>query len=80
MNEDMYVLLAEINKGRLPAYHRLDVSLKKKFFIGERNVVEANASVTNLYDYWNIFYIDRQTANIIYQLPILYSVGVAWSF
>jgi hypothetical protein len=79
-NEELYILLAELNKGRFPAYHRLDVSLKKKFFIGERHVVELNASVTNLYDYSNIFYVDRLTANIIYQLPILYSIGVGWSF
>jgi len=79
-NEEIYIQLADLNKGRLPAYHRLDVSVKKKFFLGERNVLEASVSVTNLYDYWNIFYVDRLTANIIYQLPILYSVGVAWSF
>jgi len=79
-NEDIYTLLADINKGKLPAYHRLDLSLKKKFFFGERNILELNASVTNVYDYSNIFYVDRLTANIIYQLPILYSVGVAWSF
>jgi len=79
-NEELYVLLADINKGRLPAYHRLDVSLKKKFYLGERNIIELNASITNLYDYSNIFYIDRLTANIIYQLPVLYSIGVAWSF
>ena len=79
-NEEIYIQLAELNKGRLPAYHRLDISMKKKFFLGERNVIEASVSVTNLYDYQNIFYVDRLTANVIYQLPILYSVGVAWSF
>ncbi|MDR2970636.1 MAG: TonB-dependent receptor [Bacteroidales bacterium] len=79
-NEEIYTLLADINKGRLPAYHRLDISLKKKFFLGERSTIEVNASVTNIYDYSNIFYVDRLTANIIYQLPILYSIGVAWSF
>jgi hypothetical protein len=79
-NEEIYIHLADINQGRLPAYHRLDISLKKKFFIGERHVVELNASVTNVYDYYNIFYVDRLTADIIYQLPILYSVGVSWSF
>jgi len=79
-NEELFIYLAEINKGRLPAYHRLDLSLKKKFFIGERHVIDVNLSVTNLYDYYNIFYVDRLTANIIYQLPILYSIGVGWSF
>ena len=79
-NEEIFIYLADINLGRLPAYHRLDMSLKKKFFIGERNTVELSASVTNVYSYYNIFYVDRLTANVIYQLPILYSIGVAWSF
>ena len=79
-NEELYILLADINQGRLPSYHRLDISLKKKFFMGERHLIELNASVTNVYNYQNIFYVDRKTAGIIYQLPILYSIGVAWSF
>jgi len=79
-NEELYIYLAQINKGRLPAYHRLDLSLKKKFFIGERHTIDLNASITNLYSYNNIFYVDRLTANIIYQLPIIYSIGVGWSF
>jgi hypothetical protein len=79
-NEEIYILLADINKGRLPAYHRLDVSLKKKFFLGERNIIELSASATNLYSYKNIFYVERLTTNIIYQLPILYSIGFGWSF
>jgi hypothetical protein len=79
-NEELYVKLAELNKGRLPAYHRLDFSFKKKFFLGERHVIEAIASISNVYNYSNIFYVDRLTANVIYQLPILYSFGVAWSF
>jgi hypothetical protein len=79
-NEEIFIQLAEINKGRFPAYHRLDVSVKKKFFLGERNVIDLSISVTNLYDYWNIFYVDRLTADVIYQLPILYSIGVGWSF
>jgi hypothetical protein len=80
-NEEIYILLSdEINKGRLPVYHRLDIGLKKKFFIGERNVIDISATVANLYSYYNIFYVDRLTADIIYQLPILYSIGVGWSF
>ena len=79
-NEDVFIMLADINKGRLPAYHRLDLSLKRKFFLGERNIIEVSASATNIYSYSNIFYVDRLTANIIYQLPILYSLGFSWSF
>jgi hypothetical protein len=79
-NEEVYIELADLNQGRLPAYHRLDISLKKKFFLGERHIIEASASATNVYNYSNIFYVDRLTSKIIYQLPILYSVGVVWSF
>ncbi|MCL2436073.1 MAG: TonB-dependent receptor [Lentimicrobiaceae bacterium] len=79
-NEQIYIKLADLNMGRLPAYHRLDMSVKRKFFLGERNVIELSASVTNVYNYSNIFYVDRLTANVIYQLPILYSIGFAWSF
>lgn len=79
-NESMYLLLDELNKGKLPDYHRLDFSIKKKFFIGERNTIELNASITNLYNYDNIFYVDRSSGSIIYQLPLLYSFGVNWSF
>jgi len=79
-NEELYIKLADINLGRLPAYHRLDLSLRKKFFIGERNVIDVNASITNVYSYKNIFYVDRLTSKIIYQLPILYSIGFGWSF
>lgn len=79
-NEDLYYLLAELNGGRLPAYHRMDFSMKKKIFLGERNTIDLSASLTNVYNYKNIFYVDRVTSNIIYQMPILYSFGVTWSF
>lgn len=79
-NEDLYYLLAELNGGRLPAYHRMDFSMKKKIFLGERNTLDLSASLTNVYNYKNIFYVDRVTSNILYQMPILYSFGVTWSF
>ena len=79
-NEEIYFLLDELNKGKLPDYHRLDLSIKKKFYIGERNLIELSGSVTNVYNYKNIFYVDRVTNGKIYQLPLLYSVGFSWSF
>ncbi len=79
-NQDMYVLLSDLNEGQLPNYHRLDLNIKKKFFIGERHLVELNLSATNVYNYQNIFYVNRVSQDIIYQLPIVYSLGVAWSF
>ncbi len=79
-NNDMYFLLGELNQGKLPSYHRLDFNLKKKFFIGEHNLIELNLSITNVYNYKNIFYVNRVSQDIIYQLPLLYSLGVTWSF
>ena len=54
--------------------------MKKKFYLGERNVIDLSASVTNVYNYKNIFYVDRITSEKIYQMPVLYSFGVTWSF
>lgn len=79
-NEDLYYLLANLNGGRLPSYQRMDFSMKKKFYLGERNVIDLSASVTNVYNYKNIFYVDRITSEKIYQMPVLYSFGVTWSF
>ena len=66
--------------GRLPAYHRLDLSIKKKYYLGKNTVLETTFSVTNVYDRQNIFYADRITNQNIYQLPILPSFGVNFSF
>lgn len=79
-NEEISFLLADLNKARLPDYHRLDMNIKKKFYLGERNIIELNVGATNVYNYSNIFYVNRISNKIIYQLPILYSVGVSWSF
>lgn len=79
-NENMGFFLADLNAARLPDYHRLDINFKKKFHIGERNILELNVGATNLYDYHNIFYVNRVTNGVIYQLPILYSFGLNWSF
>ena len=79
-NESLDFLLADLNGGRLPDYHRMDISLKKKFFIGEHNTIDISVSATNIYSYNNIFYVNRATNDIIYQLPILYNVGLTWSF
>jgi hypothetical protein len=79
-NEDLSFSLSELAQGRLPNYHRLDISIRKKFFLGERHVIDISLSATNVYNYYNIFYVNRVTNNIIYQLPILYNVGISWQF
>ena len=79
-NEDLYFLLAELNQARLPNYHRLDIGAKKKFHIGERNTLELSVSFSNIYNYKNIFYVNRISNEVIYQLPFLYYFGLTWRF
>jgi len=80
VNEDLGILYADLNTGRLPTYHRLDVGLKKIFTLGRYTKLEANLSVTNVYDRANIFYVDRVTGEKVYQLPIMPSIGVMFYF
>lgn len=79
-NEDVYFLLADFNQSRLPSYHRLDIGAKKKFYLGQRHTLEASISMTNVYNYKNVFYVNRTTNDIIYQLPFLYYFGLTWRF
>jgi len=79
-NEDVYFLLAGLNQSRLPSYHRLDLGAKKKFFLGQRQTLELSLSMTNVYNYKNIFYVNRITNDVVYQLPFLYYFGVTWRF
>lgn len=70
----------ERNGGRLPNYHRLDISLKRRFILGKHASLEITASVTNVYDRRNIFYFDRIEFERIDQLPILPSLGAKFTF
>ncbi len=77
---DVSTLLGTFNSQRLPAYHRLDVTVKKQFTFKNEDVLEVIASVTNVYDRNNIFYINRVTNKTIYQFPILPSMGISYKF
>jgi len=80
-NGSINVLLAnDVNGGRLTWYQRLDISVKRKFLISKTNSVDATFSVTNVFDRKNIFYADRLTNTIVYQLPIFPSLNVTWHF
>src|SRR6056297_3355835 len=70
----------QINGGRLPTYHRLDLSLKKTWNLSKYGAIELNASVTNAYDRRNIFFFDRVEYDRVDQLPIMPSLGVTYRF
>jgi hypothetical protein len=63
-----FILLAERNAGRLPDYHRLDLSISKKIQI---NNVKLNFDVSalNVYNRKNLFYFRRDTGERVDMLP-----------
>ncbi len=77
--DELTAVYANLNEGRLPTYHRFDINLKKVIEF-KTSMLELNFGITNVYNRENIFYVDRLTAEKVYQLPILPSLGVAWSF
>jgi len=79
-NGGLGILYGDLNSSRLPDYHRLDLGLTKTWKFSERQMVQADFSVTNAYDRRNIFYFDRVTAQRRDQLPVLPSVGVSYTF
>lgn len=70
----------ELNAGRLPTYHRFDLSLKREIPLSTNTLLEIVVSVTNIYDRENIFYFDRIRFERVDQLPILPSLGLTLSF
>lgn len=79
-NGQLGVKYAERNTGRLSDYHRLDVSLKRTFVLSKNSTLDVVASVINIYDRDNIFYVNRITGQRVYQLPILPAIGASMTF
>lgn len=73
-------ILGTFNSQRLPYYHRLDITIKKRFNFKNEDVLEVIGSITNAYDRKNIFYVNRVTSEQIYQFPLLPSMGVSYKF
>ena len=73
-------ILGGFNSQRLPYYHRLDITVKKRFNFKNKDILELVASVTNTYNRSNIFYVNRITSKKIYQFPILPSFGLSYKF
>lgn len=62
------VILDKPYNGRLPVYHRLDVSAERSFRI-PFGQLHLQAGAVNLYDQMNLFYYDVFTQRQINQLP-----------
>ncbi|MCS6906164.1 MAG: TonB-dependent receptor, partial [Bacteroidia bacterium] len=74
------ILSSNYNAGRLPTFHRLDISIKARFLIGKKSILEASLNFINLYNRQNIFYFDRFRGTRTNQLPIMPTAGVQFSF
>lgn len=69
-NYNPYSLLGSKNIARLPIYHRLDLSLSKKFILFFLQM-SLEFNFINVYDRNNIFYFDRDTGERVNMLPFL---------
>ncbi len=69
------VILQDLYQGRMPTYHRMDVSLERSFDIsfGE---LDLRVGAINLYDQTNIFYYDVYTHRRVDQLPFAPYVSI----
>jgi len=79
-NGTMSLIYGDLNQGRLPYYHRLDLTLKRKFQLGNNSLLEVGFSVTNVYNRNNIFYVDRVKFERVDQLPFMPSISMNFSF
>ncbi len=70
----------ELNRGRLPYYHRLDISLRYTLDMAKYSKLLFTASLTNAYNRANIFYFDRIRYNRVDQLPLMPTAAITWKF
>ena len=73
---DERVLYRTPYTGRLPFYHRLDLSVDRTFPIKGRTSLTVQAGVINVYDRRNLFYLDLFTLRRVDQLPIIPTLGL----
>ena len=66
--------------GRLPDYHRLDLSAEYTFDVSSDAVVTIMVSGTNAYNRTNLFYIDLFTLERLDQLPFIPAIGLKLEF
>ncbi|MBO6574657.1 MAG: TonB-dependent receptor [Rhodothermales bacterium] len=73
---DERVLYGRPYTGRLPTYHRLDVSLDREFEFSRNATATLQLGLINAYDRPNLFYLDLFTLRRVNQLPMIPTVGI----
>jgi len=79
-NGQLGIIYGDLFTGRLPVYHRLDIDIKRNFYLSTKSKLVLDLSITNVYNQENIFYIDIVTNEIVYQLPFMPSFGFSLYF
>ncbi len=79
-NGQLGIIYADLNLGRLPWFHRMDISYQMSLKFESKNEMHITAGVTNIYNRENIFYFDRVNYKRVNQLPILPSIGITYQF
>lgn len=74
------ILYGVLNGGRLPDYHRFDITVKRTIEMKRNQRLEVSGGATNLYNRSNIFYFNRVEAKRVNQLPIMPTVAISYSF
>ena len=79
-NGNLGIQYGTLNDGRLPYFHRLDLSLSKKVKFNTKYSLMIVVACTNVYNRSNIFYFDRINYKRIDQLPIMPTLGINFNF
>ncbi|NNE69513.1 MAG: TonB-dependent receptor [Rhodothermales bacterium] len=79
VDTDRRVIYERPFSGVLPAYHRMDVSMGRKFTTTRADFT-VQGSVINVYNRANLFYLDVFTLQRADQLPIVPSLGLKVEF
>jgi len=79
-NGNLGIVYAGLNQGRLPWYHRMDVSGKRTWKLKNHREFTAILSITNVYNRANIFYFNRVTLQRVNQLPFMPALGCTYTF
>lgn len=66
--------------GRLPLYHRLDISVKRSFQLTEQVILDIQAGALNIYNRKNIFFFDSNTLTRVNQTAFFPYVSVRTRF
>lgn len=90
---ELGIIYGGLNEGRLPSYHRYDLTISKSFKFFQtaedgsklvnkdpKSMLMVTAGVTNMYNRQNVFYVNRVTNEVVRQLPIMPSVGLSYEF